>query len=163
MTRFLSLALAAVMFMVVATVAGTSYAQERPARASLSTQETAPARATTRQATPARATTSQAPRGRATIEPERAAERLSPELQRALESGNMRLVASLLPSRHSSGRTPLGIGTGPQAHTCSGGNCACAGVEDCVAMSGNGICKPETLGCNDNGCACEEADPTPND
>lgn len=163
MTRFLSLALAAVMFLGVATITGASYAQERPARASLSTQETAPARATTRQATPARATTSQAPRGRATIEPERAAERLSPEFQRALESGNMRLVASYLPSRHNSGRTPLTVGIDPQAHACSGGNCACAGVEDCVGMVDDKICKPDTIGCNANGCACEEADPTPND
>lgn len=158
MTRFLSLAIAAVMFLGVATIAGASYAQDRPARASASTQETTPARATTQRATPARATTSQAPRGRATIEPETAAERLSPELQRALESGNMRLVARYLPSRHTPGTTPLSIAIDPQAHTCNGGSCACAGVEDCVAMVGNDICKPDTLGCNANGCACEEAD-----
>lgn len=154
MTRFLSLALAAAMFLGVASLAAPSFAQERTQRAAYSAETSAPERAgvqtrETRQA-PARAT---APR-------RASSDRLSPELQRALESGNMQLVAQHLPGRRATGTasTPLTIGTGPLAHACNGGSCACAGVEDCVAMAGNDICKPDTLGCNANGCACEEAD-----
>lgn len=34
------------------------------------------------------------------------------------------------------------------------GNCACFGASDCVKMSD--ICKEDTIGCNDQGCICEE-------
>ena len=158
MTRLLSLALAAAMFLGVASVAAPSLAQDRPERVAYSVETSAPARASvqareTRQA-PARA-----------VAPRRAgSERLSPELQRALESGDMTQVARYLPGRRGAGgaATPLTIGIDPLAHTCNGGNCACAGVEDCVQMVDDEICKPDTIGCNSNGFACEEADPPAN-
>jgi len=34
------------------------------------------------------------------------------------------------------------------------GNCSCFGAADCVAMAP--ICAEGTLGCNDQGCICEE-------
>jgi hypothetical protein len=34
------------------------------------------------------------------------------------------------------------------------GNCACFGASDCVKMSD--VCKEGTIGCNDQGCICEE-------
>lgn len=147
MTRMISLALASVIFLGMATIATSSSAQERPARATISAQ--------TASETPARATP-----------PRRAqTDRLSPELQRALESGDMTQIAAHLPGRRAIARATTGSGDqmniaiDPQAHTCNGGNCACAGVEDCVAMVDDQICKPDTIGCNANGCACEEADP----
>ena len=41
-------------------------------------------------------------------------------------------------------------------HICNSGNCACAGVQDCVDMKD--ICAPGTMGCNQHGCTCKEAD-----
>ncbi len=46
--------------------------------------------------------------------------------------------------------------TGPLDHICNSGNCACAGAEDCVNMKD--ICAPGTLGCNQHGCTCKEAE-----
>ncbi|MGD8579801.1 MAG: hypothetical protein PVI46_10755 [Lysobacterales bacterium] len=44
----------------------------------------------------------------------------------------------------------------PRDYECRGGNCSCAGAEDCVAMKK--ICAPGTLGCNDYGCTCAEGE-----
>ncbi|MEE2567715.1 hypothetical protein [Hyphobacterium marinum] len=41
-------------------------------------------------------------------------------------------------------------------YTCNSGNCACAGASDCVAMAP--ICAEGTIGCNDYGCTCQEAE-----
>ena len=46
--------------------------------------------------------------------------------------------------------------TGPRDYDCAGGNCSCAGAKDCVDMKK--ICAPGTLGCNDYGCTCAEAE-----
>ncbi|MFW5661211.1 MAG: hypothetical protein ACOC05_07470 [Oceanicaulis sp.] len=156
MKNLISLALAAMIFLGVATVASGAVAQERPARAAVSQEaERAPIRAV--------------PVRRASDD------RLSPAMQRALESGDMRRVSRVLglaetaparatPARATQGQpVELGVAADPQAHQCSGGNCACAGVEDCVKMVDDEICKPKTIGCNANGCACEEADPPADD
>lgn len=155
MTRLLSLALAAAMFLGVASLAAPSLAQDRPERAAYSAETSPPARASfqtreTRQA-PARATT-----------PSRADDnRLSPQLQRALESGDASRVARYLPSRtgpaSGGGMTATEIGVNPQAHICEEGNCACLGAFDCVAMVDAGICEEGTMVCNANGCLCSEA------
>jgi hypothetical protein len=42
----------------------------------------------------------------------------------------------------------------PADYECENGNCHCFGAQDCVAMSP--ICAEGTLGCNDQGCICEE-------
>jgi len=47
-------------------------------------------------------------------------------------------------------------GSDPLKYICNSGNCACAGVQDCVDMKD--ICMPETLGCNQYGCTCKEGD-----
>ncbi len=56
------------------------------------------------------------------------------------------------PSTKDSIALPDGGGT--NAHTCSGGNCSCAGAKDCVDMKK--ICAPKTMSCNDYGCTCAE-------
>ena len=47
-------------------------------------------------------------------------------------------------------------GSEPLKYICNSGNCACAGVQDCVDMKD--ICAPETMGCNQHGCTCKEGD-----
>jgi hypothetical protein len=47
-------------------------------------------------------------------------------------------------------------GGGPLDYECAGGNCSCAGAADCVDMKK--ICAPGTIGCNDYGCTCAEAE-----
>jgi len=44
----------------------------------------------------------------------------------------------------------------PLKYICNSGNCACAGVQDCVDMKD--ICAPETMGCNQHGCTCKEGE-----
>jgi hypothetical protein len=81
---------------------------------------------------------------------------LSKEMQEALEAGNHRKAKSLCGGRcksDPSGQIATGA-TGTRDYTCNGGNCACAGAVDCVAMTK--ICLPDTMGCNDYGCACKE-------
>jgi hypothetical protein len=39
-------------------------------------------------------------------------------------------------------------------YTCKGGNCACSGACQCVAMED--ICMPDTIGCSDYGCSCKQ-------
>ena len=41
-------------------------------------------------------------------------------------------------------------------YVCNSGNCACAGVKDCVEMKD--ICAPGTIGCNKHGCSCKEGE-----
>lgn len=46
-------------------------------------------------------------------------------------------------------------GSGPLDYNCDDdGNCACFGASDCVAMTD--VCKEGTMGCNNQGCICEE-------
>ncbi len=109
--------------------------------------------------------------------------RFTAEFQNAMETGNYSAAASLV----SSGSATVGSSqaTGRRTHapvrmtaeasgsaasrlaantpppdtadyTCNGGNCACAGASDCVAMAP--ICEEGTIGCNDYGCTCHEAD-----
>lgn len=52
------------------------------------------------------------------------------------------------------GSISAGTGT-PLDYNCDdNGNCACFGASDCVKMAP--ICKEDSLGCNDQGCICEE-------
>lgn len=44
---------------------------------------------------------------------------------------------------------------GVTRYTCNGGNCACSGACQCVAMED--ICMPNTMGCSDYGCTCKKA------
>ncbi|NIM69575.1 MAG: hypothetical protein GTN86_03025 [Xanthomonadales bacterium] len=46
--------------------------------------------------------------------------------------------------------------TEPLKYICMSGNCACAGVQDCVDMKD--ICAPGTMGCSEHGCTCAEGD-----
>lgn len=53
-----------------------------------------------------------------------------------------------------SGKISAG-GGGTLDYNCDeNGNCSCFGASDCVAMAP--ICAEGTLGCNDQGCICEE-------
>ncbi|WP_420431873.1 hypothetical protein [Hyphobacterium sp.] len=93
--------------------------------------------------------------------------RFTTEFQESMESGNYGQAARLVrtgdatfgssaPAGHSN---RLSISAGPSEpaeYTCNGGNCACAGASDCVAMAP--ICEDGTIGCNDYGCTCKEAD-----
>jgi hypothetical protein len=46
-------------------------------------------------------------------------------------------------------------GGGTLDYTCNeDGDCACFGAKDCVAMAD--VCKEDTMGCNKQGCVCEE-------
>ena len=46
-------------------------------------------------------------------------------------------------------------GGGTRDYNCDDdGNCACFGASDCVKMTD--VCKEGTMGCNDQGCICEE-------
>lgn len=46
-------------------------------------------------------------------------------------------------------------GGGTLDHTCNDdGDCSCFGAKDCVAMAD--VCKEGTMGCNKQGCVCEE-------
>jgi hypothetical protein len=105
---------------------------------------------------------------RATAKPVTPDGRLSPEMQRALESDKTETAAALLVPAVQKARaatsSPAGAsdlklaapGGGP-GYTCNGGNCACAGASDCVEMiSNDGKCVEGTVGCNDYGCTCKE-------
>ena len=52
-----------------------------------------------------------------------------------------------------SGMISAGTGT-TRDYECVDGNCHCFGAQDCVAMAP--VCEEGTLGCNDQGCICEE-------
>lgn len=85
---------------------------------------------------------------------------LSPRLQNQLERGEVEEAARVCgdacmstPRRGGGMRLSAG-GTTTADYSCNGGNCSCAGAVDCVAMAE--ICAPDTLGCNDYGCACKE-------
>ena len=108
--------------------------------------------------------------------------RFTAEFQEAMESGEYAQAAAMVRrgnATHGSGRatgrrtfepvttssssgaaasTSLAANTPPPDtadYTCNGGNCACAGASDCVAMAP--ICAEGTIGCNDYGCTCQEA------
>lgn len=84
---------------------------------------------------------------------------LSKELQKSLEAGNTRQAIELCGSacQRSPSMTLSAGSTGEtRDYTCNGGNCACAGAADCVAMAP--ICQEGTIGCNDYGCTCKEGD-----
>ena len=55
-----------------------------------------------------------------------------------------------------SGKISAGGGTTLDYDCNEDGNCSCFGASDCVAMAP--ICVEGTLGCNDQGCICEEGD-----
>lgn len=94
--------------------------------------------------------------------------RLSPEIQRALESDKPETAAALLVPAVQKARAAtsspggasdlkLAAPGGGLKYTCNGGNCACAGASDCVDMiSNDGKCVEGTVGCNDYGCTCKE-------
>ena len=54
----------------------------------------------------------------------------------------------------SAGSISAGEGTTLEYNCDENGNCSCFGSADCVAMAP--ICEEGTLGCNDQGCICEE-------
>lgn len=99
--------------------------------------------------------------------------RFTAEFQHAMENGNYGQAANLV--RTGSATRGSALATGRRTHrpasasanlsiavppdqpaeyTCNGGNCACAGASDCVAMAP--ICEDGTIGCNDYGCTCKE-------
>lgn len=96
----------------------------------------------------------------------------SAEFQAAMENGNYGAAATMVRdgtatgSGRATGRRQHGASsamsvatnTPPETaeYTCNSGNCACAGASDCVAMAP--ICAEGTMGCNDYGCTCQEAD-----
>ena len=96
--------------------------------------------------------------------------RFSADFQSAMEAGNYSAAAALVRQGRATGAgrqqsaAPAGSAslsvaaqpTEPAEYTCNGGNCACAGASDCVAMAP--ICEDGTIGCNDYGCTCKEAD-----
>ncbi|GJL97789.1 MAG: hypothetical protein DHS20C06_16060 [Hyphobacterium sp.] len=105
--------------------------------------------------------------------------RFTSQFQNAMENGNYGQAATLVRAGQatrgsglSSGRRtyePVRSGASsssnlsiavppdqPAEYTCNGGNCACAGASDCVAMAP--ICEDGTIGCNDYGCTCKEGD-----
>jgi hypothetical protein len=94
--------------------------------------------------------------------------RLSPEIQRALESDKPETAAALLVPAVQKARAATSSPAAPSdlklaapggglGYTCNGGNCACAGASDCVTMiSTDGKCVEDTVGCNDYGCTCKE-------
>lgn len=92
--------------------------------------------------------------------------RLSPELQRALETRPETAAALLLPAVQkvraqsaapSAGNLKVAPPGGGLGYICNGGNCACAGADDCVKMiSADGMCTDGTVGCNAHGCTCQE-------
>jgi hypothetical protein len=97
--------------------------------------------------------------------------RLSAEVQRALESGDARAAAMLLPAvqaareaaRGAAPATPaaatdLAASAGGQEYICNSGSCACAGASDCVDLVAGGHCVEGTVGCNDWGCTCQGSD-----
>lgn len=91
--------------------------------------------------------------------------RLSPELQRALETRPDTAAALLLPAVQkiraqaaspAAGNLKVAAPGGGLGYICNNGNCACAGADDCVKMiSADGMCVDETVGCNAYGCTCE--------
>jgi len=85
---------------------------------------------------------------------------LSMEMQQSLEAGDTRkafkLCGSACQRSPSTSLSAESTGGGTREHTCNGGNCACAGAADCVAMAP--ICQEGTIGCNDYGCTCKEGD-----
>jgi hypothetical protein len=97
--------------------------------------------------------------------------RLSAEVQRALETGDARAAALLLPAvqaareaaRATAPATPaaatdLAASGDGQEYICNSGSCACAGASDCVDMVAGGHCVEGTVGCNDWGCTCQGSD-----
>lgn len=91
--------------------------------------------------------------------------RLSPELQRALETRPDTAAALLLPAVQKvraqaaspvAGNLKVAAPGGGLGYICNNGNCACAGADDCVKMiSADGMCTDGTVGCNAYGCTCE--------
>ena len=80
---------------------------------------------------------------------------LSAELQRELEADNRLAIdpdciGDCGPSTAMNLTTP---DDGSTRYTCNGGNCACSGACECVAMES--ICMPDTIGCSDYGCSCK--------
>jgi hypothetical protein len=84
---------------------------------------------------------------------------LSKDIQKSLEAGNIQ-KAKRQCGKQCQSDPSMTISAGPNGgtmeYTCNGGNCACAGASDCVAMAP--ICEEGTLGCNDYGCTCKEGD-----
>jgi hypothetical protein len=76
--------------------------------------------------------------------------KLPPALQSALKRGDRNAAMSL------ASQTLKGRPGGGTKYECKSGNCACAGVSDCMNMVVNDkACKEGTVGCNDNGCTCQ--------
>lgn len=103
--------------------------------------------------------------------------RLSQEFRSAMERGDFAEAAALarggtaVRAEAARGETPaprpapsasmqmsgsVAAPVDPADYTCNSGNCACAGASDCVAMAPH--CVDGTIGCNDYGCTCKEAD-----
>lgn len=84
--------------------------------------------------------------------------RLPRAFQSAMESGDLRAAKRACGSPCKAPATQLAApgGGGTRDYTCNSGNCACAGAADCVAMAP--ICQEDTIGCNDYGCTCKQAE-----
>jgi hypothetical protein len=82
--------------------------------------------------------------------------RFSKAFQSAMESGDRRAAIKACGAPCSKASSSLAATPGGGLdYTCNSGNCACAGASDCVKMAD--ICEEDTIGCNDYGCSCKEA------
>ena len=85
---------------------------------------------------------------------------LSPELQKALETGKFGRARSLLNPGAGGPQANTQLAAkpkGPSKYVCAGAQCTCAGAHDCVQMiAADKKCKdgPDDVGCNDSGCTC---------
>lgn len=69
-------------------------------------------------------------------------------------------ISATLQRQLERGQVPANVGNykapgddGLEAPDCKNGGCSCNGVVDCVGMTE--LCVPDTIGCNDYGCACQ--------
>jgi hypothetical protein len=84
---------------------------------------------------------------RAAPGPTSSTDRMSPELQRAIEAGDAAQTSALM--------TKLGLSAKPgqpPRHECGTTFCSCSGALGCSTISA--ACKPDTLSCGDESCSC---------
>ena len=82
---------------------------------------------------------------------------LSKEMQKSLVEDELAAIVVLCGTAcRSDPAGTISTSRSTRDYTCNGGNCACAGAADCVAMKP--ICQDDTIGCNDYGCTCKEGE-----
>jgi len=127
----------------VASSPATYSARETTARPDTATMSRA---TTTRPSTTTTAASVQRSRGDPTLDA---------RMQRALETGDIKQATAACGAACApgGGKISAGTGGGQEKPDCTNGNCSCNGVVDCVGMTE--LCVPDTIGCNDYGCACQ--------